>query len=199
MFFLEICTKNTGLHANTVTWTRPNKCCIYRVFGVQLGSHRKLPWVNTESNLQFLATSLNYTDDFPLFWHDTCLQPLPFRKITSIIWLQSSVFYLHLYAVLICPNIVNDDTLMVLMTFFFLSLLLWKRGPCVYSHSNNNNNRCCLHKYGWWRRRDSGRGSLTISRGLNTWWTSSSDEGLEMVDFRRACKEINGGIYYLAQ
>ena len=30
-----------------------------------------------------------------------------------------------------------------------------------------------------------------MSRGLNKWWTSSSDEGLEMVGFRRACKEIN--------
>lgn len=30
---------------------------------------------------------------------------------------------------------------------------------------------------------------LTMSRGLKTWWTSSSDDGLEMADFKRAFSE----------
>lgn len=34
---------------------------------------------------------------------------------------------------------------------------------------------------------------LTMSRGLKTWWTSSSDDGLEMADFKRAFSENQGG------
>ena len=36
---------------------------------------------------------------------------------------------------------------------------------------------------------------LTMSSGLKTWCSSSSDDGLEMADFKRACSEIREGIY----
>lgn len=34
---------------------------------------------------------------------------------------------------------------------------------------------------------------LTMSRGLKTWCTSSSDDGLEMADFKRACSGAEEG------
>lgn len=36
---------------------------------------------------------------------------------------------------------------------------------------------------------------LTMSSGLKMWCTSSSDDGLAMADFKRACSEIKEGIY----